>query len=40
MSNEERWTHIRMTWGDYVARPPAIFPDLGYSFAKGDLSPK
>jgi hypothetical protein len=40
MSEGERITHIRMTWGDYTIPPPADFPGLGFSFSKGDLSPQ
>jgi hypothetical protein len=39
MSAENRATHMRMTWGDYLASPPADCPTLGVLFRKGSLSP-
>jgi hypothetical protein len=39
MSPAERALHVRITWGDYVGRPPVDFPDYGYAFAKAPLDP-
>ena len=40
MSPAERIVHARITWGDYLERPaPTDFPDFGYRFARGSLSP-
>lgn len=36
----ERSLHVRLTWGDYIGSAPPDFPDFGYAFAKGSLSPK
>jgi hypothetical protein len=33
MSPGERATHVRITWGDYLQRPPPDFPSLGLRFA-------
>ena len=35
----ERITHSRFTWGDYLGPAPPDFPDLGFTFARGDLVP-
>lgn len=39
MSEAARSLHVRITWGDYAGPTPVDFPDFGYSFAKGSLSP-
>jgi hypothetical protein len=39
MSTEDRATHMRMTWGDYLGPPPADCPTLGVLFRQGSLSP-
>lgn len=39
MTPENRLTHSRMTWGDYLGSLPDHYPTLGISFAEGSLNP-
>ena len=39
LCDAERITHSRFTWGDYLGPAPPDFPDLGFTFARGDLAP-
>ena len=39
MTTENRMTHARMTWGDYLDRLPEQYPTLGIRFRQGSLAP-
>jgi hypothetical protein len=39
MTPENRITHARMTWGDYLGPLPDDYPTLGIAFARGSLHP-
>lgn len=39
MTSENRITHARMTWGEYLGPLPHDYPTLGIHFRKGSLAP-